>query len=215
MHSISHSVVILLIPNTKWSVSLKNILIKSHSLEPGFWFVSPIFHCLYYMASWPWRQGRFTKYLPKNKHIFRSPPVPHVTLTFTSVHVIQSSHNNWGTVGRRWEERGGVIIGYATGLQKQSCDSFSLVSKQQYVCNRQPRLYQAFLVKPSTLLKPSQIKPKSFQSTRTHFLPAAFALHVCMRASTLCCFQRLVKPFRSASVDRCAEIKNSSAPLAA
>ena len=42
--------------------------------------------------------------------------------------------------------------------------------KWQYVCDKKLRLYQVFLLQPSTLLTPAQIKPKSFESRRYSFL---------------------------------------------
>ena len=39
-----------------------------------------------------------------------------------------------------------AISDYAIGLEKLSANSFSLVLKWQYVCNREVQLYQAFLL---------------------------------------------------------------------
>ena len=73
-----------------------------------------------------------------------------------------------------------AILDYAIGLEKPSANEqifvgarravrFLLVLEGQYICNRQLRLNQAFLLKPPTLLTPAQIKTKSSESRRDFF----------------------------------------------
>ena len=94
----------------------------------------------------------------------------------------------------------------------QLTSSFLLVLKQ-FVCYKQLRLYQMFVLQMTALLMPAQIKPKSFETRQNSFLFFhPWWMH--LLAWVLGCFysQISTQTFRrvlTTSVDSCTEIKSA------
>ena len=108
-----------------------------------------------------------------------------------------------------------TVFSYAIGSRKLSANEQFFGGAQTVKSLLQTTQTVSDVCFITMLLKPAQIKPKSFESTRNKFfLPGVDPSHVYVRALALGCFNSHIstRTFRralTASLDSCVEIKSA------